>query len=60
MAYSGLGSLIFIDDVTHDDRENVLDWPSPCPDLNPIEHAFYLLKRRLEREKKKNTTTERG
>ena len=39
----------------------VLDWPSQFTDFNPIEHAFFLLKRELrEKKPRKQTTTERG
>lgn len=31
-------------------KRKVLDWPSQSPDLNPAEHAFYLLKRTLRGE----------
>ena len=33
---------------------NVLQWPSQSPDLNPIEHAFNLLKTRLKAERPTN------
>uniref|UniRef100_A0A0E9RZK0 Tc1-like transposase DDE domain-containing protein n=1 Tax=Anguilla anguilla TaxID=7936 RepID=A0A0E9RZK0_ANGAN len=40
-------------DPTQRQRDNgkqwkVLDWPSQSSDLNPVEHAFHLLKRRLK------------
>ena len=33
---------------------NILQWPSQSPDLNPIEHAFHLLKTRLKAERPAN------
>ncbi len=33
---------------------NILQWPSQSPDLNPIEHAFQLLKTRLKAERPTN------
>ncbi len=33
---------------------NILQWPSPSPDLNPIDHAFQLLKTRLKAERPTN------
>src|SRR4029434_10164871 len=33
---------------------NVLQWPSQSPDLNPIEHAFHLLKTKLKGKCPKN------
>ena len=27
---------------------NVMQWPNQSPDLNPIEHAFHLLKKKLK------------
>ena len=33
---------------------NILQWPSQSPDLNPIEHAFHLLKTRLKAERPTN------
>ena len=35
-------------DFIREKNWKVLDWPSQPPDHNPIEHAFHLLKRRLE------------
>ena len=35
-------------------RWNVLQWPSQSPDLNPIEHAFHLLKTKLKGKCPKN------
>lgn len=33
---------------------NILEWPSQSPDLNPIEHAFHLLKTKLQTERPTN------
>lgn len=33
---------------------NILQWPSQSPDLNPIEHAFHLLKAKLKAERPAN------
>ncbi|CAJ0965354.1 unnamed protein product [Ranitomeya imitator] len=33
---------------------NILEWPSQSPDLNPIEHAFHLLKTKLHTERPTN------
>jgi len=30
---------------------NILQWPSQSPDLNPIKHAFHLLKAKLKKTK---------
>ena len=33
-------------DFIRDKRWKVLDWPNQSPDLNPIENAFQLLKKK--------------
>ncbi len=33
---------------------NILQWPSQSPDLNPIEHAFHILKTKLKAERPTN------
>ena len=44
-------------DFIKEKKWKVLDWSSQSPVLDPIEHAFHLLKRRQKGEK---ITTERG
>ena len=37
-------------------RWNILQWPSQSPNVNPIKHAFHLLKTRLKAERQQTTT----
>ncbi|KAF7653402.1 hypothetical protein LDENG_00083590 [Lucifuga dentata] len=40
--------------ATQAKKWNILRWPGSSPDLNPTEHAFHLLKRKLKAERPTN------